>query len=582
MIVKNLSELPQAAVAPPGFIVDLKGIWKRYTDDEWQQVTYTPAWVAAIGYDSNDEDLTIQVDFINRKNGLRSCYVSFNELMGGVPLAQRLATLGLLVAPSAERVFRDYLAQSVQIVGIPTVRLVRQLGFTHLPTADGGRELAFILPDQVVRPASAPPLMEPVVFRPHIANPTFGAYHAKGTLEEAIELLAPLCEDPIYCFAICASLAGPFLGLAGVDNFIVNLYGPSSTGKTTLLQVGGCLWAAASDPQQGRARTVIERWNTTQNAIEIVSATHSGIFLCMDEVGANVDATINLYNVSGGKGKQRMSDSGGLRPQANWHLLVMSTGEVAMQAKNEAGSGQRSKTGETIRALDIPIADVATNGGRTAEEAGILARATKLRCGEVYGTIGPRFIQCVLDTFASEKDLRAALHNDMTECRERLCAAARAAGYCLQPPQVRAIGRLALLMAIGSWAAQVFPALFTEERVEQACVAVTLAWLANLPISEEEQIESRLRDYVLAQGAGVTRHKEWLLLDEAGLTRACPDMAPRDVARALATRGFLHREAQKLTSRHAVDGGERKPYYAIIARRLLSEEELATLAGCRT
>jgi hypothetical protein len=185
--------------------------------------------------------------------------------------------------------------------------------------------------------------------------------------------------------------------------------------------------------------------------------------------------------------------------------------------------------------------------------------------------------------------LRAGLRAAVDEHYEALCDAAAAAGLRLQPPHRRALRRFALVATVGVWAGDTLG--LREEAVRGAVDAVALAWLAAVPpLSEAERIRAEVRDYLLrwendildygaVPAAGpvpelgavrAVRHQEWLLLPEESLAEVCPDTPVKVAAKALAAQGLLHREAQKLTSRHALTkiGLDRQAFYAVIEKRL--------------
>jgi hypothetical protein len=333
--------------------------------------------------------------------------------------------------------------------------------------------------------------------------------------------------------------------------------------------------------------------------MELLTATHSGVGLFIDELGGNTEPLL-VYNLTSGRGKQRMAEGGGLRAQLRWSLFVLSSGELALADKIETTSGQRAKTGEIIRALDIAVDDLADPAGLGDEEAGRLVQHIKQQCGEVYGTAGPAFVQGVLDFFASEEALRQRLREDVAEHHDVLCAVARAAGYRVQAPHRRALRRLALVRTVGVWGAELLG--LTEADATRAVDAAATAWLGALPpLSEGERIAARLRDYLDRHAADILdadaypedapapeladlraiRHQDWILFTADSFAEACGETPPRVAAKALAALRLLHREADKLTSRHTLGRLHlpRAAYYAAIAKRLLPDSDMDGAGG---
>ena len=288
MTNKQAPAIAPGAIMPEGYVIDAQGVWFDRSGAGRQQIASTPAWVAALTRDTKAEDWSLAIEFVNRDGDRRRVVVSYASILnGGSTLMRGLAARGLLVLPLGEALFRSFLAASAADPDMPRHRAIRKLGFARLP-ASGGPGLAFMLPRQTLLAQAMEGPAETLVFQPPIDSPAFAAYRASGTLEAWQAMIAPLTGNPLFVFALCAGLAGPFVELAGVDNTIVHFHGPSSVGKTTLLQLAASVWGAALDPQHSGTRTtLIERWHATGNAMELLTATHSGIGLLIDELGGN-------------------------------------------------------------------------------------------------------------------------------------------------------------------------------------------------------------------------------------------------------------------------------------------------------
>ena len=79
--------------------------------------------------------------------------------------------------------------------------------------------------------------------------------------------------------AMSAALAGPLLHLAGQEGGGVHFHGPSSRGKTTLLQAAASVWGRGGSPGYVRA------WRATANGLEGAAASATDTALILDEFG---------------------------------------------------------------------------------------------------------------------------------------------------------------------------------------------------------------------------------------------------------------------------------------------------------
>src|SRR5262245_12689831 len=124
----------------------------------------------------------------------------------------------------------------------------------------------------------------------------------------------------IPILAISTAFAGPLLHLAGLEGGGLNLFGPSSRGKTTCQQAAASVWGRGATPGYVRA------WRATANGLEGAAAQSTDTLMVLDELGM-VDpreAAQALYALASGAGKQRAGRDGSLRESKSWRVLYLS------------------------------------------------------------------------------------------------------------------------------------------------------------------------------------------------------------------------------------------------------------------
>jgi putative DNA primase/helicase len=165
-----------------------------------------------------------------------------------------------------------------------------------------GERSVFLLPGETISSRAG----EPVI----LDDVATGAYGARGTIEEWRDGVAKLASRHVLpALAISAALAGPLLHLAGIECGGVHFFGPSSIGKTTLLQLAASVWGRGGAP--GYVRT----WRATANGLEGAAAGATDTVLILDELG-QVDVrelATALYSLANGTGKARAHRDGALR-----------------------------------------------------------------------------------------------------------------------------------------------------------------------------------------------------------------------------------------------------------------------------
>ena len=606
----TMANIPLSLV-PNGFKVTADGVFFCDEDDS-KQLTTVVAWVSALTRTLSASNWSIVITWQDLDGKEKTALVAYDMLQGRNGVLEALMRDGLFILPGSLPQFARFLALSTALPDMPRIRTHRQLGFFTVPGEDGSEQLAFMLPDQCLLPQLSvkdDQVEESTVdatqalnisFHPILDSPTFSAYSPAGTLAEWQETVRPLADNSLLVFALSVAFAGPFLNVTGMDNVIFHLFGNSSTGKTTALQVATAVWGKGADPQScGHSGSLIERWNTTQNAIEPIAATHSGILLAMDELGSSGDSVISVYNITAGKGKSRMSESGSLRDQHQWTLCTLSSGEFSMLEKIESSTNRKAKVGEIIRAMDIPVAELVSDEVKDQETERQQIEQIKRACSEIYGTAGPAFIQHVINTYPTPDALKDQLSLDIEYYHQELVNEATDQCRSLSSAHIRALRRFALVMAVGVLVVEAEILPFSDERVIQAISDTVNAWLSALPpLSEGERGLAAIRNYVIRHTAQILEFDSWAAVDYpiSGIPRdmkaihkrdlylftpeqleqACGGMSLRETLRYLRDQDMLQREKDKMTYRVDIQmlNFKRYPFYALKVKRLFTGKEL--------
>lgn len=256
--------------------------------------------------------------------------VPFELLCGeGAELARILGQGGLRLSPEPvlRKLLQHYLSNAASKIN-KRARLVDTLGW-H----DG----AFVLPiGEVIGDA-----VEPMRYAGEVHGA--GIRAIRGTLEGWQEGVATLAIDnPYLAFGLSCAFAGPLLELVRADGGGgFNFQGSSSKGKTTCLEVAASVWGRP-DP--------LPTWRATTNGLEGIAATRNDGFLPLDELSQvdAKDAGQVAYMLANGAAKARMTKEGGNRPQKQWRLVFLSSGEQTLEDKvNE--DGRRIRAGQEVR-----------------------------------------------------------------------------------------------------------------------------------------------------------------------------------------------------------------------------------------
>ena len=387
-----------------------------------------------------------------------------------------LLNMGLRIAPSPRA--RNLLTQYIQ---------TRQPDENALCTdKTGWHGRAFVLPHETIGGDA-----ERIVFQTESAMEN--TIKTRGTGDQWRERVGALCAgNSRLAFAVSCAFAGPLLRPAGVESGGFHFRGDSSSGKTTALKLAASVWGGAS---------YLQRWRTTDNALESIAAQHSDLLLILDEL-AQVDpktAGECAYMLANEQSKARATRNGAARPRLSWRLLFLSAGELGL-ADHMAEGMKRTRAGQEIRMADIP-ADAGQGLGafealHDQDGGAVFSSHATAQAAAVYGAVGREWLQWLTVNADTLKARIRELSNGL-----RLALVPEAAGG-----QVHRVGaRFALVGAAGELATAAGLTGWPKGEAERAARACFNAWLAARGGTGNGEVSAMLRQvrsFLEAHGEG--------------------------------------------------------------------------------
>jgi putative DNA primase/helicase len=211
---------------------------------------------------------------------------------------------------------------------------------------------------------------------------------ARGTLKDWQSNVIPLCVDNSrLIFALGVALAPPCLQLVGEDGGGFNLYGESSKGKTRVARTAASVWGS---------KEYLRSWDSTKNGLEATCTLFNDNLLILDELGQadSRDLGEAIYAIFQGQSKQRMTKTISARRAQAWRVLVLATGEIAVETQMSL-SKKKTRAGQQVRLIDVP-AIVGQHGCFETIHGHLhgksFADALDEACKNAYGTAGKEFI----------------------------------------------------------------------------------------------------------------------------------------------------------------------------------------------
>ena len=422
---------------------------------------------------------------------------------------------------------------------------------------------AYVLPDAVYGAAEGELVLQ---------SPNYGGlYRQSGTLEQwGDEVAAPAVENTRLSFALCISLSGPLLKLAGLEGGGFSFEGGSSCGKTTCLQLASSVWGDQSH---------VRPWRSTDNGMEGVAVLHNDNLLILDEIGqasAKVLSEVS-YMLANGAGKTRSGKDGSARKSATWRLIFLSSGEIGLADKLNEG-GLRARAGQEVRFVGIPVTKEHIQNLHGFPDAGALSNAIKDRVNKFYGVAGRAFLQALIDDLETN---RAKMQTALDEVVKVLCPKGADAQV------LRVARRFAICAIAGSLAQQsgILPHDFDAAGAVKACFDDWLAARGGAGAQEDTAILAAVRLFIEANGAsrfqnldgpdavcinrvGFRRStgtgNEFLVLPESFKSEVVKGYSERRAAKVLLDAGWLRLErGNRLKSRVSLPGMGRQDCYVL-------------------
>lgn len=217
------------------------------------------------------------------------------------------------------------------------------------------------------------------------------AYTSKGDFELWKETIGQNAIGyPIPMFGLYAAFVPPLLDILDVQNFIIDLSGMTSSGKTTSQRIAASVWG---NPKEDTRDSAIIGWDNTPVAIERNAAARSGLPLILNDTktmraelrGERLQTL--LYNFSEGRGRARGErGNDALANTVTWRSVMLSSGEAKLTSLCAERGGVMMRV---IALCGKPF------GNQTSNKDAFIKGINADLCDN-YGFAGPAFVSWLL------------------------------------------------------------------------------------------------------------------------------------------------------------------------------------------
>ncbi|WAJ69747.1 DUF927 domain-containing protein [Catenovulum adriaticum] len=322
---------------PKGFKIDDNGLYAFNPQTESYSYISKPIHVLALSRNANGDGLNwgklVEFsDFDEQSKQWNIPNKLFND-NGGQAILKELLDRGFEFEPrrNSKKQVLEYLEASK-----PTKRM-------KLTQSRGWHDKyrAFVLHDKVLGDNKANLMF-------YSERPFKTDLSSKGTLEEWRENVSRYCiGNPFLTFSVSLALAAPLVELMGFETMGFHLFGDSSLGKSTSLNIGNSVYG---DPKNyGRT------FRGTDNGLEMLAADRNSLFLTLDEIHEADPNQLGgiVYMLGNGQEKTRAAAYGaGSSDIRKWHLAFLSSGEHTL-AQRLAEIGKKATGGQAQRLIEL-------------------------------------------------------------------------------------------------------------------------------------------------------------------------------------------------------------------------------------
>lgn len=261
--------------------------------------------------DTGEISLSIAFNYIGKT---RFISILRSEMADSRKLVSALAGAGAPITSNNARLVTAYLAayEHAFASSIPHKKMTARFG-----RGRAGSQFFF------------PGLSSTIEFAP--SSPGDAALHRayssrRGTLGGWLEVMHTLADETLMIpqVAILASLVPPLQSKLQIPNFILDIHGNSSTGKSTTLKLAASVYGRPYDPD-----SLVLQWMNTQVAVEQVAGLCSELPIYLDDAQhcpAELKRSL-IYMIANGRGKGRSDRGRGVGEVTTWHTVALSTSE---------------------------------------------------------------------------------------------------------------------------------------------------------------------------------------------------------------------------------------------------------------
>jgi hypothetical protein len=431
---------------------------------------FSPARIRFGGY-GKDGDRVVWARFWTGGPGSPSVVVPVSDLStGSIELWRKFGDHGFVLTPADKQAI---LKKVQPYPGKPLFSVVQSIGWHQ----------GYVTPSKVFGAPS-------YTVERQFGGLDLAKYRSSGSLSHwQKNVLSLYMGNSRLMFAVLCALAGPVLEILGVGSFGVQLFGPSSIGKTIALIVGGSVWGCRVGASSHLG--FLATWSTTPEGVETYGREHKDCFLPVDEtrLAGNDRQLGNLVSkfimrLAQGTTKNSLIRVG----SGDWRLVYLGSSNLSL-AEMFAAAGLDFDDAYRVRFPDIP-ADAGRGLGvfedlHGSPDAADFANELRTRAITHFGTASEHFLEPLARDRRDRFDwLRSGLQRAVARYRDAYPVSSAADG--------RVADNFARVFALVYWPSTTASSAGAGRRYAGPSAAVSLRTNAGPPRAARSSTRSLL------------------------------------------------------------------------------------------
>lgn len=326
------------------YIVADKGIYiEQHVNQAGQEFTvFNKICDDPVVIESRLDDIFTHDSYVKLVWGNRTEIVPYNWLW--IKYMESLSTKGLRINAANAKLMSTYFLASLgerdEVIDVATKN-----GWCDMSVEGNGVNGAFVVGDRIIKYSKNDPIIE------EISRVSQIDISKSGDKDRWIKIVKDMAKDPQVQIVLAAGTAAPLIKLLNSDNFVIHVFGCSSTGKSLSQKAAASMW--------GNHQLMIHEWKATQTGHELYFEEMQNLPCFLQDSQELIDDSILstvCYMFANGQGKGRgMAVSGGAVKMAAhkyWKSILISSGEKRITEVSTQG-GLARRVIELYRDVEI-------------------------------------------------------------------------------------------------------------------------------------------------------------------------------------------------------------------------------------